>query len=346
MQYIVKPGDTLWRIAKVSFGDAYRWRTIAEDNHLYHPNRLLVGQRLELREAFLENGATATAVVPMQADGVGPFEHSTSVIPGRAYLFVLADEVNPLRSKVVRKVMVNPAMARTWSNRLGRPVPVMANPERFRLHPSYPHSRLSVGRHAMGMKPSPYSSASSTTFGPERISGSRFWIDVNKATESGANLRGTDDILTDLERIARKTSRAADLARIENIKRLVRADAEVAIKGSVPAAAIKGGTAMALTRGMQGVQLVGFVMTAVDIGSAVHKSAQQQSVKPITAETIRQAGSWSMAWAGMQLGGLAGAAVGIETGPGAIVTGVVGGFIGGVAGYMGFDWIADRIDEN
>jgi hypothetical protein len=345
MQYIVKPGDTLWNIARVLFGDPYRWRTIAEDNHLYNPNRLLVGQRLELREAFLIKGAPATAVVPMQL-GVGPFEHLTSVIPGRAYLFVLADEVNPLRPKVVRKVMVNPAMAQTWSNRLGRPVPVMTNPERFGLHPSDPHSTLSLGRHAMGTKPSPYSSASTTILGSERITGSRFWIDVNRATDSGATLHGTADILTDLERIAKKTPKSADLVRIENIKRLVRGDSEVAIKGLVPASAIKGGTSMALTRGLQGVQLVGFVMTAVDVGSAIQRSAQQQSVKPVTAETIRQVGGWSMSWAGMQLGGLAGAAVGIETGPGAIATGFVGSLIGGVAGYMGCDWIADHIDEN
>lgn len=44
-----------------------------------------------------------------------------------------------------------------------------------------------------------------------------------------------------------------------------------------------------------------------------------------------------------KLGGLAGAAVGIETGPGAIAAGAIGAVVGG---YYGFDWIADHIDEN
>ncbi len=36
----------------------------------------------------------------------------------------------------------------------------------------------------------------------------------------------------------------------------------------------------------------------------------------------------------------------IETGPGAILTGAIGGLIFGTAGYFGADWIADFIDEN
>lgn len=48
----------------------------------------------------------------------------------------------------------------------------------------------------------------------------------------------------------------------------------------------------------------------------------------------------------MKIGGAAGAAVGIETGPGAILTGAVGALIFGTAGYFGADWIADYIDPN
>lgn len=39
-------------------------------------------------------------------------------------------------------------------------------------------------------------------------------------------------------------------------------------------------------------------------------------------------------------------AQGIETGPGAIITGLVGGIVAGAAGYYGADWIADHIYEN
>jgi hypothetical protein len=58
----------------------------------------------------------------------------------------------------------------------------------------------------------------------------------------------------------------------------------------------------------------------------------QQSLKPVTAESIRQVDGWTSAWAGIKLA--------------AAVSTAVGGLIGGVAGYCFFDWAADQIDEN
>lgn len=53
-----------------------------------------------------------------------------------------------------------------------------------------------------------------------------------------------------------------------------------------------------------------------------------------------------MAVAGAKIGTVAGAAVGIETGPGVVLTGLIGGVIFGTSGYFGADWVADHIDEN
>ncbi|WP_286159236.1 hypothetical protein [Janthinobacterium sp. HH01] len=94
------------------------------------------------------------------------------------------------------------------------------------------------------------------------------------------------------------------------------------------------------------VQVVGIVLTAYDLEQASEKSFKAKSVKPISAEVIRQAGGWGGAVAGFKLGGLAGAALGIETGPGAIITGLIGGIIVGGASYFGADWVADHIDKN
>jgi hypothetical protein len=352
MLYVVQPGDSLWKIAAAHFERADQWPVIAQDNQLRDANRLLVGQRLFLRDSFIRRQAVAQNRFPNLLNAnqhpVGPvsFENSMSLIPGRGFFFVLADEINPLAPKVVRKVMVNPLMAAELSTQLGRSIPTMPNPARFGLQPTDVASNLPPGRHAMGMKPSPYSSASSQMFGASRIEGNRFWIDVNKAKAAGASFHGTEEILADLDRIAAKTADAAQRAKIENLKNLVRADAEVLVKGAVPATAVKGAGAMALTRGLQGVQVVGFAMTAVDMTHATQKSIAQNSVKPVAAETVRQAGGWAASWAGMKLGAAGGAALGIETGPGAIITGLVGGVIGGVAGYYGADWIADHIDRN
>jgi hypothetical protein len=41
-----------------------------------------------------------------------------------------------------------------------------------------------------------------------------------------------------------------------------------------------------------------------------------------------------------------GAAAGVETGPGMVLTAIGGGLIGGVAGYFGGDWVADFIYED
>jgi hypothetical protein len=276
----------------------------------------------------------------------GP-EHASSVIPARGFFFVLADEVNPLREKVVRKVMTSEKMARELSEQLGKPIKTVPNPERFGSHPTDPLSKLPPGRHAVGMKPSPYSSGSSEPFGASRIKGSRFWIDVEKAQQAGATFHSTKEILVDLDRIAKKSANSKTLEKIGEVRKLVAADSEVLARGAIPPAAIKGVGSMALTRSMQGVQIVGFAMTAVDMYSAGERSIHEGSVKPIAAESVRQAGGWATAWAGAKLGAAGSAALGIETGPFDVLIGLAGGIAGGVAGYYyGFGWVADHIDKH
>ena len=58
-------------------------------------------------------------------------------------------------------------------------------------------------------------------------------IDVEQARRAGATFHDTEEILADLDRIARKTTTAADLAKIETTKAYVRGDAEVLICGRI-----------------------------------------------------------------------------------------------------------------
>jgi LysM repeat protein len=48
VEYEVKKGDTLSRIARRELGDGNRWREIAEINNIDPPYRIVVGQKLDL----------------------------------------------------------------------------------------------------------------------------------------------------------------------------------------------------------------------------------------------------------------------------------------------------------
>lgn len=337
MSYRVRPGDSLSSIARKTLGDGSRWAEIARINGIATPDRLLIGQMLRMPAAAGDGGSRPAQTAPA---------HSAWT-PANFYLFVLADEVNPLHRKVVRRVLVNPKMTAEAAARLGRPLAIFPNPERFGFFPSASGSPLPPGRHALGMKPSPFLSASrSRPFGARRFTGAPFWIDEAKARQAGATFHEVDEIVRDLERIKAKSRDPATSARIQEIIGKVRADKEVLVRGGVPASAVKGPIAMGMTRGLQGVQVIGFALTAANMTHAARKSRAQHSAKPLVAETVRQSGGWAAAWAGVKLGAAGGALVGIETGPGALVTGAIGGVAGGLAGYYGFDWIADHIDEN
>lgn len=91
---------------------------------------------------------------------------------------------------------------------------------------------------------------------------------------------------------------------------------------------------------------VGVAVDTVQMGQAAVQSYQQGSIKPVAAQAVRTAGSWATAWAGAKAGFFAGGLAGVQTGPGMVLTVIGGGLIGGTAGYLGADWIADWIHED
>lgn len=68
------------------------------------------------------------------------------------------------------------------------------------------------------------------------------------------------------------------------------ADHEILLEGHVPASAVKTGAMMGATRTLQVVSGVGIMLTAYDLEQAAERSRAKHSIRPLAAETVRQAG--------------------------------------------------------
>ena len=252
------------------------------------------------------------------------------------------DEFNPLRRKLVRKVAFPKAdLSAAELERILRP-------DKYGFTPRNPSSNVSIGRHVgQNMTDSKFISASEHPQGAPRFEGDPYWIDAAKAEAAGVKIHEADAIAKDLDRVMGKVKDPDLLARLKTIKELSQvADREVLLEGHIPASAIKSAGAMSLTRGLRVVEGVGIVLSLYDLGKAAQESKKEKSIVPIAKETVRQSGGWAGAWAGAEIGGAGGALVGIESGPGAIVTGAVGALIFGTAGFFGADWACEKVWES
>lgn len=61
MTYVVRPGDTLGKIARKFYGDARQFRLIVAANRILDPDRLRVGQRLVIPDAAPRDASTTGA---------------------------------------------------------------------------------------------------------------------------------------------------------------------------------------------------------------------------------------------------------------------------------------------
>lgn len=283
-------------------------------------------------------------------------KHSTydvtgSLMPARAFFFIIVDEPGK-DGFLVRKIYASPSNPYLSKMNLS-PFRMLSetDPERYGLIPKDFNSSTSVAEHVMGNNKSPYISTSSIfPEGSPRFDGKTIYIDVEKALKSGAKLVTTDEILKTLDEYKSHNPHLAK--RVDKIATYVRdIDKEILVKGEkIPAKAIFTPESLTVVKNLSKVgrvvKVVGIALTAYDLEQATEKSLATESVKPISAEVIRQAGGWGGFVAGAKIGTVAGAAVGIETGPGAFLTGLVGGIIFGAAGYYGADWVADYFDEN
>lgn len=365
MDYTVKHGDSLWRIAERNLGDPHRWPEIARLNHIQSQDLIFVGQLIHLPStaASRYRFPVVAAAQPLRNSAKNSpaiAQRPVNTIPARGFFFVLADEINPLSRKLVRKVVVpdhgDPAL-------LAR----LLNPERYGIAPRDPASPVSLGRHILGRTDSRFVSASENTLGSPRFGGRRYFIDAEKVERAGGKIHDGNAIAKDLDRISAKSKDPGFREYIEDIrKKALEVDREVAIEGEIPAAAVKSAGSMAITRSLQLVEGVGVVLTAYDLGHAATRSYATKSAAPVVAESVRQSSGWlgglggrvvaqagvraasrfAVAVADAEIGGEAGAAVGVETGPGAILTAAAGALIGGLVGFIAGDAAAKLISPD
>jgi hypothetical protein len=273
------------------------------------------------------------------------------LMPARAFFFIVVEEVGK-DGFLVRKIYASNKSPYLANMQLS-PLQALSevSPERYGMMPKSPNASVSIAEHVMGKNSSQFISTSSIfPEGSPRFDGRSIFIDIEKAKRAGARLVSTEEILADLNQYKAQHPHLAK--RVDKIASYVREiDKEILIDGKkVPASAVFNkqslGVTNALVRSARVVQVLGVAFTAYVLTQASRESIEIGSSKPITAELVRQAGGWGMAWAGFKVGGVAGAALGIETGPGAVATGLIGGIIFGAAGYFGADWVADHIYEN
>ncbi|KAI3589072.1 hypothetical protein D9X30_5884 [Cupriavidus sp. U2] len=276
-------------------------------------------------------------------------ELEAPLMPARAFFYAVVEEVGQ-NGFLVRKVYEVLDEATLEQSKL--PIDVLKNemnPERKGINYRAPDSNISIAGHVKGNKFSKYMSA--TDFFPSgspRLDGRVTYVDIEKALRAGARIVSQDAIQRDLDRhllkyphTRIKTLEAKDWARI---------DREVLLNGKpVPASAIFNPETLPQAQGYvrvgRVIQVVGIFFTAYDLKVAASESMKLQSIKPISQEVLRQAGGWAGAVAGAKLGASVGVTYGVVTGPGVIVTGLVGGVLFGAMGYFGADHLAQRAFE-
>lgn len=371
-EYIVQPGDMLSVIAEKKLGKASRWVEIAKLNKIENPDLLFVGQRLKLplpnQVSLIPNTSGTTVFGPPLPPNGNRTQIPANVALARGFMFIVFEQLPEVGSgKIIRKVAAIPRnYALKPANPLGglSPAEHVLNTNPFQ---------------------SPYLSASNRPMGAASIEGQPLLLDVAKIQKAGGQIYSVPELVRDLERFATEnpSTRVTINKLISTVRNI---EGEVLIKGGSPPGAAKplGNAHTAYVRSAEDLwkqftakkisrpqleqelaalekayskakvvgrvgrvlMVVGVVVTAYDLTKAANQSIKQQSFRPVGAEVIRQVGGWGGAIAGGKIGFAGGALFGIETGPGALITGAVGALIFGAAGYFGADWLADKISPN
>ena len=169
--------------------------------------------------------------------------------------------------------------------------------------------------------------ASSHPNAGDKITGSRYGIDVDAAMKEGAEF-------VDHPELAEMVKSEFPL-RTQWIAAQEYEGGEVVLS-NVPASAVKSPTwvwANYLTnKAVKGLEHGGWFLAGFRMGQAAEQGVRTGSTTPVAEAGVKEAGGLAGAWAGAKIGVELGFLVGIETGPGAVGTAFIGSVIGGLVG--------------
>jgi nucleoid-associated protein YgaU len=69
-EYVVVPGDSLWKLAEKYMGDGFKWSVIAKENNLAPPYVLEVGQKLTVNSSSVSATVSSSEYVVAKGDGL------------------------------------------------------------------------------------------------------------------------------------------------------------------------------------------------------------------------------------------------------------------------------------
>ena len=370
-EYIIQYGDTLKTIAKKYLGDEKRWFEIAQTNNIESPYQLYIGERINL-----PNKITAFKILPV---GVDVELKPATIIPARGFMFVVFEQLPEVGSKnVIRKVQVLPkdfslAPKFPQGNLTLAEHALDLKPLKSQLlsASNKPFGSPTMGKYSPIGNPKGYTEVLLIDTHQAMAQGSR----VYTVPEVIADLRRHASLQPNNEGLQLQVGKL--IRTIENV------EGEVLIEGGIPGNTVKKitsahtpyietadeiwrkfeihknqpqmeaeleslakayGRAKIVGRVGRVLTVVGVIFTAVDLGVAGKKSYDKSSFRPLAAETVRQIGGWSGAYAGGVTGAAFGAAITSETGPGAIIGGALFAMVFGAIGYWRGDVIAGWID--
>lgn len=92
-RYVVKKGDTLWKIAENNYDSGYAWGEVAKANKLKHANSVEVGQSLELPKIAAKLPATKGQLVRTTPKTRTMMQTKKVTIQGARYTVVKGDNL-------------------------------------------------------------------------------------------------------------------------------------------------------------------------------------------------------------------------------------------------------------